>query len=69
MIEGALKFFLPPHKRGKIGETFLRTGLHLREVGFGHNALLHEGLAGVHFNLQPEVELVFISPNRPHLRA
>ena len=69
VIERAFEFLLAAHERGEIGEAFLRAGLHFSEVGLGHNALSHKGLAGVHFDLQPEVEFVFVSPNCPHLGA
>ena len=69
VIQRPLQFLLALHQTGEISETFFGSGLHSGEISFGHNALLYQSLTSVHFDLQPKVQLIFVSPNSPHFRA
>ncbi len=69
MIQRTFQFLLARHQGWQISKALFCPGLHALEVRRGHGALLYQRLTGEHFNLQPEIEFVFVSPNRPHIRA
>ncbi len=69
VIEDFLQFLLPGDETGQVGEPFVGAGLDFGEIGFGHDALLDERLAGKEFDLEPDAELVFVRPDGPHFGA
>jgi len=69
VIKNFLEFALPCDEAGQIGEPFLAAGFYLRKIPGRNNFLLHQRLAGQELDLQPDAELVFIRPDRPHFRA
>ncbi len=69
VVQNFFKFALTRNEAGQVGEPFVATGLDLREIFGGNNLLLHQRLAGEEFDLQPDLEFIFVGPNRPHLGA
>ena len=69
VVENFFQFALAGDEAGQIGEPLVAAGLDLCEISRGNNLLLHQGLAGEQLDLQPDLELVFIRPNRPHFGA
>ena len=69
VVERLFQFFGAFGQSLQVGEPFFRAALHLREIGLRHDAFLDEGFAGEQFDLQPDLELVFVRPDRPHFRA
>ena len=69
VVENFFQFALAGDKAGQVGKPFVAAGLDLGEITCRNDFLLHQGLAGKQFNLQPDAELVFVGPDGPHLRA
>lgn len=69
MIQGFLQFALSLHQPGRIQLPGRTASLELREILAGNNAFLDQRLAGEELDIEPETELVFFRPNRPHFRA
>jgi hypothetical protein len=54
---------------GEVGEPFVATGFDLLEILGGDDAFLHQRFAGEEFDLQPDLEFVFVGPDGPHFGA
>jgi len=66
MIEHLLQFLLACDEAGQVGEPFVTAGFDPGKILCRDNFFLHQGLAGEQLDLQPDLQLVFVSPNRPH---
>ncbi len=69
VVERLLQFLRAFGQGFGVGETFVRAGLHLGEILRRHDALLDERLAGEQFDLQPDLEFVFVGPDGAHFGA
>jgi len=69
VVENFFQLALAGDEAGQIGEPFVATGFDLREIFRRNNFLLHQRLAGEQFDLQPNLEFIFVRPDRPHLGA
>ena len=69
VIENFFEFLLPCDEAGQIGEPFIAAGFDLREIFGGNNLFLHQRFAGEQFDLQPNLEFIFVGPNGPHFGA
>ena len=69
VIQCFLQLALAGDETGQVGEPFVAARPDLCEVLRGHNAFLDQRLTGEEFDLEPELELVFVGPDGPHLGA
>ena len=69
VIQDLFQLTLAGNETGQVGEPLLTTGLDSGEILGRNDFLLHQSLAGEQFNLQPDLEFVFVGPDRPHLGA
>ena len=69
MIQNLFQFTLPQDQPGRVQLPGGAAGLELDKIFAGNDALLDQRLAGEELDLQPEIEFVFVRPNRPHFGA
>ena len=69
VIERLFQFPLARDEPGQVGEPFVAASLDRLEILRGHDAFLHQRFAGEEFDLQPDIEFVFVGPDGPHFGA
>src|SRR5262245_3096918 len=68
VIECLFEFTLAADEAGQVGEPLAATGFDPGKVLRGNDPLLYERGASEEFDLQPNLQLVFVRPNSPHFR-
>ena len=69
VVQHLFQFPLAGDEAGEVGEPFITTGLDAGKILRRHDLFLHQRLAGEQFDLQPDLQLVLVGPNRPHFGA
>src|SRR5438309_1445014 len=69
VVERLFELALPRHKAPDVGEAGVKASLDPGKIFRGYDAFLDQGLACEEFDLQPNLELVFVCPDGPHFRA
>ncbi len=69
VVEGLFQFLLAFDEPFQVGETLVRAGFDFLKVSLGDDALGDERFGSKKFDLQPNLELVFVGPNAPHFGA
>jgi len=69
VVQDLFQFALAGDETGEVGKPFIAAGFDLLEILGGDDAFLHQRFAGEEFDLEPDLEFVFVGPDGPHLGA